>query len=170
MTWSIALVILTDVFMAVGFSVPFWVSFDQRDVPDTTGQYSVYCGVWYVLVCEAFGTESCTSQAIKTTFRNYTDITFSLSAEDMDNASNQGAILLGNKSFDLVFKVVQCDTDFIQDIDKMTSHRLPSVFVLFLQHNGLDLPFPRPIIPCQALNIRIPVCFSAYLNRSKADC
>lgn len=82
--------------LAVGFSIPFWVNFSQKDVVDTSKtQYSVYTGVWYLMVCKEGESGSCASEPIAPDFEtDWGNITFYFSGEEQDVAAQNGVKLL----------------------------------------------------------------------------
>lgn len=50
--------------MAVGFSIPFWTSFEQQTtVSGSTTTYNVYISVWYLMACKKGESGSCASEA-----------------------------------------------------------------------------------------------------------
>lgn len=101
MAWSnvvcrtITLVLFSSLMLAAGFSLPFWVSFQQKSTDDVK-LYGVYTGVWYVMTCRDSNPESCDTKLIEPNMSNNTDVIFSFYGEDTETAAALGAEMLGN--------------------------------------------------------------------------
>lgn len=101
MAWSsvvcrtITLVLFSGLILAAGFSLPFWVSFQQKSADDVK-LYGVYTGIWYVMICRDSNPESCNTKLIEPDISNNTDIRFSFYVEDTETAAALGAKMLGN--------------------------------------------------------------------------
>lgn len=100
---SILLSVIGTVFIAVGFSVPFWLSFVQNSTTGVT-LYTIYIGVWYILVCKNGNPNSCSSRAIAPQMGNSTDVVFMFIGKDVEAGADIGAESLGkywHRSFKL---------------------------------------------------------------------
>ena len=101
MVWStlasraIFLTIVGTVFKAVGFSVPFWVSFVQNDATGVR-LYDVFIGIWYLLACKDGNPNSCSTATIAPDFDNSSDMVFTFPGLDAESGVTIGAALLGN--------------------------------------------------------------------------
>lgn len=93
--------------MAVGYSIPFWTSFEQKDITDNSKVlYTVYTGVWYLMACKEGESGSCASKAIKTNISTAYPMVFNFISRETGEAVDEGAFSLGimshsNGQFDL---------------------------------------------------------------------
>lgn len=83
--------------LAVGFSIPLWTSFEQKDATDNSKVlYTVHIGVWYLMACKDGESGSCKSAAIAVDLSSKTDIRFDFPGADNSEAVELGSESLGN--------------------------------------------------------------------------
>lgn len=104
MAWSavvagaLAATFFSLLLMAIGFSIPFWTSFEQLDpaAATETVQYNVYIGVWYVMVCKVGESGSCASEAFAANFSTSLDpFVFNFVGTEPSDAVAVGSTVLG---------------------------------------------------------------------------
>ncbi|WAQ97128.1 hypothetical protein MAR_029818 [Mya arenaria] len=70
-TSSIAFTFTGLFLMAVGFSIPFWLSYSQPVTENgATRTYNLYMGTWYLMACEKGESNSCSSEPIEPKFNS----------------------------------------------------------------------------------------------------
>lgn len=94
--------------MAVGFSIPFWISFSQKDETVVTEtKYTVYISTWYVMVCKEKESGSCATEAIQPDFGSgSSNVAFSFVGDEQSVAAKYGADNLGMCHFLIVLKLL----------------------------------------------------------------
>lgn len=97
--------------LAVGFSIPFWTSFEQKDVTDPTKTlYNVYVGVWYLMVCKEGESNSCASEALEPHFVTAdSNITFYFATESdqtQEQVASNGAARLAHFTYWWAIQIV----------------------------------------------------------------
>lgn len=103
MAWSTTLVagiVVTCVAMgllALGFSIPFWLSFTLPTTVDGTAvTYNVYLGIWYVMACIKGEADSCKMEVIVPKYT--TDVTYDslvIAGQTQELIVASAAIILG---------------------------------------------------------------------------
>lgn len=91
--------------MAVGFSIPFWLSYSQ-EVPSTTSgsstttSISLFLGIWYLMSCVKGEADSCVSKAIEPDFATrFDNISFTFSGNTAEDVATAGSVVLGNYGY-----------------------------------------------------------------------
>lgn len=87
---------IAALFLAVGFSIPFWIGVLVEDTTTAdTKTYNAYIGVWYVMSCVKGEADSCKTGAIEPDFSGSVDNNIQITGNDQAAIVASSQLLLG---------------------------------------------------------------------------
>ncbi|XP_052782349.1 uncharacterized protein LOC128218709 [Mya arenaria] len=97
-TSSIAFTFTGLFLMAVGFSIPFWLSYSQPVTENgATRTYNLYMGTWYLMACEKGESNSCSSEPIEPKFNSrLNSLGWDFNGTTAETLAKSGANALGS--------------------------------------------------------------------------